>query len=158
MVNAHKAAKEIVGQVGDYMIALSIALKKAWKEIKKGVEKMKVDGKTFKFLEDKMVMATEQVEIEFDPKKVTDINDETWSIQVRNNAKKGGNKYFVVAKLGRQTAVIGIPEEVKQEIDKQYPKEEVKIEIKKATHYDRVMASLRAEDNGMYGFENEGEF
>lgn len=40
MVRAHELAKEIVGQVGDYMVALSITLKQAWREFKEGVEKV----------------------------------------------------------------------------------------------------------------------
>ena len=39
MVKAHKIAKAIVAEVGEYVIALSIGLKQAWKEFKEGVEK-----------------------------------------------------------------------------------------------------------------------
>lgn len=35
MVSAHRIAKEIVKEVGDYMIALKLALKEVWRQVKK---------------------------------------------------------------------------------------------------------------------------
>ena len=40
MKQAHKLAKEIVGKVGDYMIALKLALKKIWAMAKAGRKRM----------------------------------------------------------------------------------------------------------------------
>lgn len=158
MVRAHKLAKEIVGQVGDYVVALSITLKQAWNEFKKGVEEMKADGKTFKFLEDKMVMDNGQVQIEFDPRKVTHINDKTRAMQIRETARKSGDKYFVTAKVGVQTAVIGISEEVKKEIDKQYPIKKIKLSDSEPTHFDKVMAQVNAEGASWTNYQNEGQY